>query len=183
MEADVVKGQIRPLDILIYPHEILKRPSRPIKTIDGALQRFIDAMLHTMYEAKGVGLAANQVGRPVQLTVMDCAKDNERGKSPIILINPKIVEAEGEILEEEGCLSFPGLSAKVKRSMRVCLKGFDREGKEIEIEAKDGLLSRCIQHELDHLNGICLIDRLGRVRRAIFRKKLAKMRENRGQRR
>jgi len=162
------------MKILIYPHEILRTNSDPVKKIDGGLQSLIDHMIDTMYRAGGVGLAANQVGKPIRLAVIDCVPEEERG-NPLILINPIIVEKEGEIVKEEGCLSIPGYTAKIGRAERVLVRAYNRDGKEIEIEAK-GLLSRCLQHELDHLSGICFVDRLGPVRRALFRKKWAKIR-------
>ena len=168
------------MKILIYPHEILKRRADPIKRIDGALQSFIDAMIETMYQADGVGLAANQVGNPIQVIVYDCAPDKERGKSPVVLLNPRIVESSGEMLSEEGCLSVPGYCAKIKRADRVCIRAFDREGKEMEIEAVGGLLAKCLQHEIDHLHGVCFVERLSPVKKALFKKKWAKMRHSHG---
>ncbi|WP_067616459.1 peptide deformylase [Dissulfuribacter thermophilus] len=164
------------MKILVYPHEILRQVAEPVKNIDGALQAFIDDMIKTMYKAEGVGLAANQVGRPIELVVMDCATDDERGKNPIVLINPRIIEQEGEMVGEEGCLSIPGYGAKVRRSEVVLVKAYDRDGKEIEIEARGGLLSKCIQHEIDHLKGICFVDRLSPVKKALFKKRWAKIR-------
>ncbi len=162
------------MDILIYPHEILKTKARPVKVVDDALQELIDQMLSTMYEAKGLGLAANQVGELKQLVVMDVAGQGEP-KEPIVLINPRIVAMEGEELGEEGCLSVPNYSTKIKRAAKVEVVGFDRQEREIRIAA-EGLLARCIQHELDHLNGVCLVDRLSPIKRAMFRKKWAKIR-------
>ena len=164
------------MKVLIYPHEILKKVSEPVRNIDGALQRFIDDMIKTMYEAEGVGLAANQVGEPIQVIVFDCETDDKRGKHPMVLLNPRIVEAAGEMVGEEGCLSVPGYGAKIRRAESILVKAFDREGREVEIEAQGGLLSKCLQHEIDHLNGICFVDRLSPVKRTLFKKKWAKIR-------
>ncbi len=164
------------MNILVYPHEILKTKARPIKLIDGALQEMIDQMLSTMYEAKGLGLAANQVGELKQLVVMDVAGKGKPEK-PIVLINPVIVASEGEEIGEEGCLSVPDYSAKVKRAAKVEVVGYDRHEQEIRLQA-EGLMARCIQHELDHLNGLCFVDRLSPVRRVMFRKKWARIRQD-----
>ncbi len=169
-----IKFMERIMDILVYPHEILKTKAHRVKVIDGALQKMIDQMFSTMYEAKGLGLAANQVGELKQLVVMDVSGAGE-SKKPVVLINPVIVASEGEEVSEEGCLSVPNYSAKIKRAAKVEVVGYDRHEREIRIQA-EGLLARCIQHELDHLNGICFVDRLSPVRRAIFRKKWAKIR-------
>ncbi len=161
------------MEILIYPHKILLTKSEPVKKIDGSLQRLIDDMIETMYKAKGVGLAANQVGRPIQLLVMDITPEEE-GPNPIVVINPVITAVEGNEVAEEGCLSLPNYSAKIKRAQKIEVKGFDRHGKEIRLEG-EGLLSRCLQHEIDHLNGICFVDRLSPLKKTLFRKKWAKI--------
>ncbi|MBW1926313.1 MAG: peptide deformylase [Deltaproteobacteria bacterium] len=160
--------------ILIYPHEILRQEAKSVNRIDGEFQGLIDQMLEIMYKAKGLGLAANQIGELKQLVVMDITP-SERGPNPIVLINPRITEWEGEEAGEEGCLSVPNYSAPVKRAARVQLVGYDRNEKEIRLEA-EGLLARCIQHELDHLKGICFVDRLSPARKLLFRKKWAKIR-------
>jgi peptide deformylase len=160
--------------ILIYPHEILRQEAQSVNRIDGEFQNLIDQMLEIMYKAKGVGLAANQVGELRRLVVMDVTPAGEN-PNPIVLINPRITELEGEEVGEEGCLSIPNYTAPVKRALKLHLLGYDRNGKELRLEA-EGLLARCIQHELDHLNGVCFVDRLNPVRKALFRKKWAKIR-------
>jgi peptide deformylase len=160
--------------ILIYPHEILRQEAQAVNRIDGEFQGLIDQMLEIMYKAKGLGLAANQIGEPKQLVVMDITPSKENPK-PIVLINPRITELEGEEVSEEGCLSVPNYTAPVKRAFRLRLLGYDRNGKELKLEA-EGLLARCIQHELDHLKGICFVDRLNPVRKVLFRKKWPKIR-------
>ncbi|NDY41999.1 peptide deformylase [Dissulfurirhabdus thermomarina] len=160
--------------ILVYPHDILRTPAEPVHRVDQAIQELIDEMLETMYAASGVGLAANQVGELKRLVVMDVTP-REQGPSPIVLVNPRITLAEGEDVCEEGCLSVPEYSARVKRAQRVQVCGYDRNEKEVCIEA-EGLLARCIQHELDHLEGICFVDRLAPVKKALFRRKWTKLR-------
>ncbi len=161
------------MKIYIYPHEILKTKAEPVRQIDGELQRFIDDMIELMYKAKGVGLAANQVGKAIRLFVMDVTQ-RDGGQNPVVIINPVISALEGSEVSEEGCLSFPNYSTKLKRAALVEVKGFDRHGKEIRLEA-DALGARCIQHEIDHLDGICFVDRLSPLKKAMFRKKWPKI--------
>ncbi len=161
------------MKILVYPHEILKKKAEPVGTIDGALQDFIDEMIELMYKAKGVGLAANQVGRAIRLFVMDVS-GSEEPPNPVVIINPVITALEGSEIAEEGCLSVPQYSAKLKRAALVEVKGFDRNGKEIRLEG-EGLAARCLQHEIDHLDGICFVDRLSPLKRTMFRKKWPKI--------
>ncbi len=163
------------MQILIYPHEILKTEALPVEQIDGALQGLIDAMILQMYRAKGIGLAANQVGELKRLLVMDCHQEEGRKPSPVVLINPVITATEGHESAEEGCLSVPDITATIKRPAEVEVKGYDRNGNEVVMQA-DGLVARCLQHEIDHLNGICFVDRLGAVKKALVKKKLAKRR-------
>ena len=161
------------MKIYVYPHKILSTKSRPVKEIDGKLQGFIDDMIELMYKAKGVGLAANQVGEAIRLFVMDVSQEEEV-KNPIVVINPVITATEGNVTDEEGCLSVPNYSAKVTRAKRVEVKGYDRKGRELRLEG-EGLLAKCLQHEIDHLNGICFVDRLSPLKKAIFRKKWPKI--------
>ncbi|MBA2848131.1 peptide deformylase [Thermosulfuriphilus ammonigenes] len=161
--------------IVIYPDPPLRETASPVEEIDGQLQKLIDDMIETMYAAKGVGLAANQVGELKRLVVMDVSQKDGHPGEILVLINPEIIEAEGELYEEEGCLSLPGYAAKVKRHARVLARAYDRQGREFELEG-EGLLARAIQHELDHLNGILFIDHLSPLKRALFRKKWKKIR-------
>ncbi len=160
------------LEIKRYPERILKQKTAPVGTINGATQKLIDDMVDTMHAARGVGLAANQVGIPQKLCVIDLSLRGE--KAPlIVLINPIILEREGVIEAEEGCLSIPGYLTAVKRAERVFVKGLNREGKEISIEG-EGLLARAIQHELDHLDGLLLIDRISPLKREFFKRRYKK---------
>jgi peptide deformylase len=160
------------LQIKRYPDKVLREKTDPVGEIDSELQKLIDDMIETMYAAPGVGLAANQVGVPKQVTVMDISVGTEES-SLIVLINPEIIHAEGELSEEEGCLSIPEYTTVVKRFEKVKVKGLDRNGESIEIEG-EGLLSRALQHEIDHLNGFLLIDRIGRIKREIFKKRYSR---------
>ncbi|MBI4849468.1 MAG: peptide deformylase [Nitrospirae bacterium] len=156
-------------EIVKYPEKVLREKTGPVKDIDSALQNLIDDMIETMYAAPGVGLAANQVGVSKQITVIDVSL-REENIPLIVLVNPEIVHLEGEIEAEEGCLSIPDYTTVLKRAMKVVVRGFDRHGKPVEIEA-EGLLARALQHEIDHLNGKLFIDRMGRIKKEFFKKR------------
>lgn len=160
------------LRITKYPEEVLKKKTEPVKEFGPGLQKLIDNMIETMYAAPGVGLAANQVGVSKQVTVIDVSSRDE-ASSLIVLINPEIIHAEGEDSCEEGCLSIPEYTTVVKRAEKVKVRGLDRSGAPLEIEA-EGLLARALQHEIDHLNGFLLIDRIGRIKREFFRKRFVR---------
>lgn len=160
------------LEIRKYPDEVLKKKAEAVSEINGSLQRLIDDMIETMYSANGVGLAAPQVGVLKRLIVVDTSS-RQPNQSLIVLINPEIVNQEGEILSEEGCLSIPGFITRLNRKEKVLVRGLDRDGREIEIEAS-GLLSRALQHEIDHLDGTLLIDRISPLKRELFRRKYSK---------
>lgn len=161
------------LDILTYPDKILKQQSTPVANIDGALQAVIDDMATTMYHAPGVGLAAPQVGIGRSFIVYDVAT-REEGQRLQVLINPRIVASEGEIISEnEGCLSIPDYRADVKRAELVLVEGVDRDGNPLRFEA-NGLLSIVIQHELDHLNGTLFIDRISALKRQLYKRRVNK---------
>ena len=161
------------LDILTYPDDFLTHPAQAIEQIDGNLQTLIDTMAGTMYEAPGVGLAAVQVGQDKSMLVYDIAPQEE-GKKLHVLINPKIVEQEGEILSEnEGCLSVPDFRANVKRSARILVDGLDRDGNPLRFEA-EGFLAIVLQHEIDHLNGTLFIDRISKLKRQMYTRRVQK---------
>jgi peptide deformylase len=169
------------LPIIETPDTRLKEISAPVETFDAALQTLIDDMFETMYEAPGIGLAAVQVGMPVRLLVIDLQhKDEESGtvtRTPRVFINPEIIwESEEFAVYNEGCLSVPEQYADVERPAVVRAKWLDRHGKAHE-EQLDGLMSTCLQHEMDHLEGILFIDHLSRLKRGMVIKKLAKMRK------
>jgi peptide deformylase len=160
------------LDICKYPDPVLLQKAEPIKKIDVSLQKLIQDMIDTMYLAPGIGLAANQVGKPIRLVVFDVTpKDQDR--NPSVIINPEIVEAEGEQTLEEGCLSVPDYYSDVKRSAKVLVRGLDAEGKSVEI-CGEGILATVLQHEIDHLDGILFIERISALKRALYKKRVQK---------
>ena len=141
------------LPIRLFGDPVLRQPTHDIDVVDGALNRLVEDMIETMYDAPGVGLAANQVGVERRLFVYDI------GDGPGVVINPVIVESSGEWEYDEGCLSIPELSWVVVRPKEVHLRGISIDGEEIDIEA-DELLARCFQHEVDHLDGVLVVERL-----------------------
>jgi peptide deformylase len=161
------------LEIKEYPDRVLMKKAAPVGHIDGDLQRLIDDMIETMYAAPGIGLAAPQVGVSARLIVIDVSVRDEERTPLIVLVNPEIVTAEGEIESEEGCLSLPDFHTVVKRAERVTVRGLDREGTSTEITG-EGLLSRALQHEIDHLNGTLLIHRISSIKREFFKKRFQK---------
>jgi peptide deformylase len=158
--------------IVTYGTPVLRQRTKEVANLNGDLQQLIDDMVETMYAAPGVGLAANQVGSPHRLFVANPADDHDPSKL-LVVINPEVVESDGEIANEEGCLSIPEFREEVRRARRVLLRGLDREGRPIEIEGQD-LLARIFQHEMDHLNGLFFVDRLSPAKRDILVRKLKK---------
>jgi peptide deformylase len=160
------------LKIRKYPDPVLKQAAAPVENIDGSLSGLIESMVQTMYAAPGIGLAATQVGERHRIVVLDT--DHEHlGKHLLKLINPRVVEAEGSITWEEGCLSVIDFNADVERAKRVLVRAWTPAQQEIEIEAED-LLAVALQHEIDHLDGKLFIDRVSRIKREFYRRKLAK---------
>jgi len=144
------------LPIVIEPHPILHRKTKPVEELTPAIQRLIDDMIETMHSAPGVGLAANQVGAAWDILV--ASPDGVRGKE-LVLLNAHLVEKRGEVVAPEGCLSLPGISASVVRASEVVAEGLDRHGNPVTVKAQ-GLLARILQHETDHLAGWLYLDRL-----------------------
>jgi peptide deformylase len=161
------------LEILQYPHPILKKETQPVQKIDPTIRRLIQDMAETMYAAPGVGLAAPQVGHPLRLAVLDITPANQ-AKNLVVLINPEIVVAEGECLWEEGCLSVPDYNEEVKRKKKIVVRCQNLEGENVEVVGDNNLLSIALQHEIDHLDGILFIDRLSKLKRDLFKKRLQK---------
>ena len=167
---------IRP--ILIAPDPKLKAVCSAVARVDDEVRRLVDDMLETMYAFHGVGLAAPQLGVARRLIVVDCARAEEK-PNPIALINPNVVwESEDELCLPEGCLSFPDQFADVARPAAVGVRFLGRDGRVQEIEAKD-VLATCIQHEIDHLDGVLFVDHLSALKRRIILRKLAKMKRSR----
>jgi peptide deformylase len=158
--------------IVTYGTPVLRQRTKEVANVDGELQQLIDDMVETMYAAPGVGLAANQVGSTHRLFVANPADDHDPSKL-LVVINPEIVESDGEFINEEGCLSIPDYREEVRRARRVLLRGLDPQGKPIEVEGRD-LLARIFQHEMDHLNGLFFVDRLSPAKRDILARKLKK---------
>lgn len=156
--------------IIYLPDPRLRKISKPIEIFDDALQTLIDDMFETMYHARGVGLAAPQIGINIRLSVIDTIGDKSE---QLVLINPEIIARDGEVEYQEGCLSIPGVYDTVRRASTVTLRAQDRTGSFYELTASD-LLGECIQHEIDHLNGKLYIDLLSPLKRSMARKKLDK---------
>jgi peptide deformylase len=161
------------LKIRKFPDPTLKTAALPVANIDGSLNHFVDSMVQTMYAAPGVGLAATQVGDGRRIVVLDTDHKN-LGKHLLKLINPEIVESEGSIIWEEGCLSVIDYTAEVKRAAKVLVRAWTPDEKPIEIEGSE-LLAVALQHEIDHLDGKLFIDRISRIKRDLYRRKIAKM--------
>jgi len=161
-------------EILILPDKRLRLVSEPVKTIDREIKTLVADMFETMYEAPGIGLAAVQVGVPRRIVTMDLAKKEEEEKEPRVFVNPEILwKSEEKAIYEEGCLSIPEFYEEVERPTQVRVKYLDLEGRVQELEAS-GLLATCLQHEIDHLNGVLFIDHISRLKRERVVKKFAK---------
>ena len=159
------------LDILNYPDPRLHTVAKPVKGVDTKLLRLIDDMAETMYAAPGIGLAATQVNQHIQLIVMDISETKD---DLLVFINPQITEKDGEQVYEEGCLSVPGIYENVIRAEHITVKALGKDGKEFSLKA-DGLLSVCIQHEMDHLLGKVFVDYLSPLKRNRIKTKMVKL--------
>jgi peptide deformylase len=168
---------IKPL--IILPDPILRQVSKPIETLDSEVKKLADDMLETMYDAPGIGLAAIQIGVARRMLVLDVSKDGE-DKQPLVFINPEVVSAsDARSVYEEGCLSIPDYYAEVERPATITVKHLDRDGKQQIVEA-DGLLATCLQHEIDHLNGVLFIDHISKLKREIVIRRFTKAAKLRG---
>ncbi len=164
------------LDIIIVPDPVLKTVAQPVARVDDALRKQFDDMLETMYDAPGIGLAANQVNCLNRVLVMDVeGREDGGGRQPIFMANPEIIwESEEISVMEEGCLSIPGQMAEVQRPAGVRVKYLDYDNTEQELLA-EGLLSHCVQHEIDHLNGVLFVDYLSSLKRNMILRKVSKL--------
>jgi peptide deformylase len=161
------------LKIVKYPEPVLQQPGEPVTEFNAELRKFAADMFETMYASQGIGLAAQQVGVAKRLAVIDLSC----GKNPdekIVLVNPEIIQREGKQYEEEGCLSFPEIREKVQRALTVRVRAQDLDGKWFELDG-DELLSRCFQHEIDHLDGMLFIFRMSALKRDLVQRKIRKM--------
>jgi peptide deformylase len=159
------------LSILEFPDERLRKKAAIVKTVDDKIKKLVDDMLETMYVSHGVGLAATQVNVHQRIVVIDVSEEKD---TPLCLINPEIIEKDGEKESEEGCLSVPGFFEQVIRAEHIIVKALNREGEPIQFDAKD-LLAVCVQHELDHLNGKLFVDYISPLKRQRIKKKLEKI--------
>ena len=161
------------LNILHYPDPRLRKKAQLVENVDKEITRLVDDMFETMYQAPGIGLAATQADVQKRIIVIDISEDKN---DPLCLINPEILASDGEEEMEEGCLSVPGIYEKVTRADHIKVRALDKHGKPFELET-DGLLSVCIQHEMDHLEGKLFVDYLSELKRQRIRKKLEKLRQ------
>ena len=162
------------LKVYVYPDPVLICKAKPVQTINRHLRRLVDEMFETMYEERGVRLAAPQVGKGIRLCVINCTGDEA---DALVLINPQIIEAsEEQVTDEEGCLSVPGIRSNVTRPERVKVRAYDVDGNKLELDA-DGLQARCLQHEIDHLNGRLFFQRLGSAARMLIGRRIKRLEE------
>ena len=159
------------LDILNYPDPRLHKVAKPVKEVDASIRRLIDDMRETMYDAPGIGLAATQVDQHIQLLIIDTSETKDHLQ---VFINPKIIEKSGEQDYEEGCLSVPGVYETVTRAEKVTVQALDYSGKPFTLKA-EGLLSICIQHEMDHLLGKVFVEYLSPLKRSRIKNKMLKL--------
>jgi peptide deformylase len=159
--------------ILTYPDTVLRERAEAVTNIDGKTQELIEDMIQTMYQAPGVGLASNQIGEPCRIILFDTSAKDEPN-DVVVLINPEIVETDGLVVYEEGCLSVIDYTADVKRAERVTVKGLDREGNPVLLK-KEGLTAIVLQHEIDHLDGMLFIDRISTLKRELYKRRLKKL--------
>jgi peptide deformylase len=158
--------------LITYPEKILSQKAVPVETIDNSIRKLVRDMTEIMYENRGIGLAAPQVGESVRVIIVDLSGPEKR-ENLMVLVNPEITEKQGECDSEEGCLSVPAYKSSVKRAEKVKVRAMDLEGGEVILDA-DELFATCLQHEIDHLNGILFIDRISRLKRKFYEKKLTK---------
>ncbi|MDJ0778103.1 MAG: peptide deformylase [Gammaproteobacteria bacterium] len=164
------------LNILHFPDPRLRTVAKPVEKFDDSLRQLVSDMFETMYEAPGIGLAATQVDRHIRLLVMDVSEDRDR---PRCLINPEIIDADGDEEMDEGCLSVPGFYEKVRRAENIRVRAHDEFGEQHEFDAS-GLEAVCIQHEMDHLEGKLFVDYLSNLKRNRIRSKLVKQQKKAG---
>jgi peptide deformylase len=161
------------LKILKYPDPVLSRPGEPVTEFDAELRKLVADMFETTYAEQGIGLAAPQVGVSKRVTTIDLSM-GKNPKDKLIIINPEIISSEGKQYEEEGCLSFPDIREKVARAAKVRIRAQDERGKWFEMDGDD-LLSRCFQHEIDHVDGMLFIFRMSALKRDLNLRKIRKM--------
>ena len=161
------------MEIVTYPDPILKRKALVVENIDEAIERLMDSMSTVMYKSSGIGLAANQIGVEKRVIIFDIAY-KEKKKDLTVIINPEIILMENKIEFEEGCLSVPDFQGKINRKKYIQVRGIDRHGNPINIEAED-LTAICIQHEIDHINGTLILDHVSHLKRTLYKRKIEKL--------
>jgi peptide deformylase len=162
------------LPIYLYGQKVLRKRATEVAKVTPELAKLADDMLETMYQSNGIGLAAPQVGRSIRLIVVDIAGEEEE-KNPYFLFNPTVVDPKGACAAEEGCLSVPGVWADVERPETITVEYLDKDGKRQVLKRIDGLLARCIQHEIDHLDGVLFVDKISATDRTLNEGKLKKI--------
>ena len=171
-EDDVLLRATAPLQLCYYGNPVLRKRAKPVTEITEVERQLADQMLETLYNTgNGIGLAATQVGVLKRLIIIDIGEDDDETYEPLVLFNPEILNVEGEVVVEEGCLSIPDVTAEVRRPEKVVVDGIDIQGEPVRIET-DGLLARVLQHEIDHLNGVLFIDRISGLKRQLLKDEL-----------
>lgn len=165
--------------IRYFGDPVLRRKAEEVRSIDESLVSLAEGMMEVLVRAKGLGLAAPQVGRSVSLCIVNLPAMDQSQKKPLVIINPKVIGSHGRLVHQEGCLSFPELYAEVARPQKVGISGVDLSGREVELEA-DELLARCFLHEIDHLNGVLFIDHLSQLKRQLLKSQLRRISQLRG---
>lgn len=163
------------MEITKYGAEVLRKVAEPVEKIDDEIKKIVNDMIESMYRNEGIGIAAPQIGVSKQIIAIDINPSDPSSK-PIVLFNPRIIEKQGEVSAEEGCLSIPDVRGDVKRAEKIVVEAMDINGNQVRIEATD-LLSRVLQHEIDHLNGKLIIDHLSRIKQQLLKKQLQKIKE------
>lgn len=169
------------LNINIYGSKVLRKKALPVTKVTKEMARLADEMVETMYESSGIGLAAPQVGHSIRLIVVDLASEDETDddedapRNALHIFNPVVVKKEGLCAAEEGCLSIPGVWADVERPETITVRGMDKHGKPLELKDISGILARCIQHEIDHLDGVLFVDKISSTDRTLNESKLKKL--------
>lgn len=170
------------LNINIYGSKVLRKRAEPVTKVTKELAKLADAMVETMYESSGIGLAAPQVGHSIRLIVVDVASEEEedddyeeRERKFLHIFNPIVVKKDGSCTAEEGCLSIPGVWADVERPETITVRGLDKNGKPLELKDISGILARCILHEIDHLDGVLFVDKISSTDRTLNESKLKKL--------
>lgn len=176
MASSIAESPRRIYEVLKYPDPVLTRKADPVTVFDRSVVELVEDMFESMYAAQGIGLAAPQIGISKQITTIDVSfRKNPADR--IVLINPTIVKRQGEQYEEEGCLSFPEIREKVKRSSTVTVRAQNERGEFFEVDGEE-LLARAFQHEIDHLHGILFIDHLSRLKRDLVHRRIRKLQRN-----